>query len=112
MLWINFREDANKKRERREKLRQWQEKMNKQKSSDLRNQQGNKGRGKKKLSKPTKDDKRRSNVQSLKSDEDQKDRDPHRRTVNSAIFESDDYFEIPMDVESDSTGDWKIHVYS
>ena len=103
-----FREDANKKRERREKLRQWQEKMNREKSSELRNQQlGNKGRGKKKLSKPTKDDKRRSGLESMKSDDNQKDRDPHRRTMNSAIFESDDYFEIPMDVESDSTGDCK-----
>lgn len=103
-----FREDANKKRERREKLRQWQEKMSREKSSDLRNQQpGNKGRGKKKLSEPTKDDRRRSSFQSMKSDEDQKDRDPHRRTMNSAIFESDDYFEIPMDVESDSTGEWR-----
>lgn len=102
---LNFREDDNKKRERREKLRQWQEKMNRDKSSDLRNQQGNKGRGNKKLAKPTKDDKRRSSFQSLKSDEDQRDRDPRRRTVNSAMFESDDYFEIPMDVESDSPGD-------
>lgn len=109
MLSITFREDANKKRERREKLRQWQEKMNREKSSDPRNQQpGNKGRGKKKLSKPTKDDKRRSSLQSIKSDEDQKDRDSHRRTMKSAVFESDDYFEIPMDVESDSTGEWKI----
>ena len=99
-----FRED-DKKRERREKLRQWQEKMSRDKSSDLRNQQGNKGRGNKKLTKPTKDDNRKSSLQSSKSDEDHRDRDPRRRTVNSAVFESDDYFEIPMDVESDSTGD-------
>ena len=98
----------NKKRERREKLRQWQEKMNREKFSDQRNQQGNKGRGKKKLSKATTGDKRRTSMQSLKSDEDPRDgnRDPHRRTMNSTTFESDDYFEIPMDVESDSTGDY------
>ncbi|KAL9984828.1 hypothetical protein ACROYT_G007164 [Oculina patagonica] len=99
------REDPSKKQERREKLRQWQEKMNRDKFSDQRNQQGNKGRGKKKVSKPTTGDKRRSSMQSLKPGEDMRDgnRDPHRRMVNSATFETDDYFEIPMDVESDST---------
>ena len=90
----------DKKRERRERLRQWQEKMSKNEFLDHKNQQGNKGRPNKKLAKPAKGDKRRSISQSLKSNENQHgDRDSHRWNEN------DDYFEIPMDVESDSTGD-------
>ena len=70
--------------------------------SDQRNQQGNKGRGKKKLSKPTRGGRRSSSV---RSDENQTEGDPRRKALDTAVFESDDYFEIPMDVESDSTGD-------
>ena len=101
----------DKKRERREKLRQWQEKMNRDKFTDQRNQQGNKGRGKKK-SKPTKGDKARSNMQGMKSEVGLRDgnRDSLRRAMNSA--EIDDYFEIPMDVESDSTGDFKTNAHT
>ena len=83
--------------------------MNRDKFPDQRNQQGNKGRGKNKLSKLTKGDKRRSSLQSLKSPDDiqrEGDRDPHRKT-----FERDDYFEIPMDVESDSTGEYETNAH-
>lgn len=41
----------------------------------------------------------------MKLDDDQKDRDLYRRVMNFVIFESDDYFEIFMDVESDLIGD-------
>ena len=90
----------NKKRERREKVRQWQEKMNTGKFSDPKNQQGNKVQPKKK---PAKGSKRSASSQSLKSNESQRtDKDSNKRNVSK--FDNDDYFEIPMDVESDSTG--------
>ena len=97
----------DKKRERRERLRQWQEKMNKKEFVGQKNQLGNKGRSKKKLAAPAKGDKRRSSSQSLKSNESHRegDRDSHRRPLPLSKAENDDYFEIPMDVESDSTGD-------
>lgn len=100
--FVSFREDTDKKRERRERVRQWQEKMNKEEPSSLKNQQANRSRPKKKAPKPAGGDKRRSNDIQREGD-----RDLHRRLVNKARFENDDYFEIPMDVESDSTGqDW------
>ena len=64
----------------------------------------NKGHPKKKPTKATKGDKRKPSSQSLKSNESQREGDSHRRLLN----ESDDYFEIPMDVESDSTGTFII----
>ena len=95
------RQDVDfKKQERREKVRQWQEKMNKAGFSDQKSQPGNKVHPKKK---PAKGNKRSATSQSLKSNESQRaDRDLHRRNV--VRFDNDDYFEIPMDVESDSTG--------
>lgn len=68
--------------------------------SDQKSQPGNKVHPKKK---PTKGNKRSATSQSLKSSESQRaDREAHRRHV--VRFDNDDYFEIPMDVESDSTG--------
>ena len=95
------RQDVDfKKQERREKVRQWQEKMNKAGFSDQKSQPGNKVHPKKK---PAKGNKRSATSQSLKSSESQRaDREAHRRNV--VRFDNDDYFEIPMDVESDSTG--------
>ena len=97
----------DKKRERRERLRQWQEKMGKKGIVGQKNQPGNKGRSKKNLATTAKGDKRRSSSQSLKSNEiqHQGDRDAHRWPLPLSKSENDDYFEIPMDVESDSTGD-------
>ena len=81
--------------------------MNKEIFPDQKNQQEKTGRSRKKLAKGAKGDKRGSSLQSLKSDESQRgDRDLHRRAVNASKFERDDYFEIPMEVESDSTGDY------
>ena len=57
--------------------------------------QGNKSRLKKKVTRLSRGDKRRSNSSQREGD----------GKVNLSKFESDDYFEIPMDVESDSTGD-------
>lgn len=76
-------------------MREWQKKFNKKDTSNEKDQQGNKSRLKKKVGKPSRGDKRRSN----NSNQWDGDRDLH-----SQVFETDDYFEIPMDVESDSTG--------
>ena len=74
--------------------------MNKAGFSDQKSQPGNKVHPKKK---PAKGNKRSATSQSLKSSESQRtDREAHRRNV--VRFDNDDYFEIPMDVESDSTG--------
>ena len=74
--------------------------MNKAGFSDQKSQPGNKVHPKKK---PAKGNKRSTTSQTLKSNESQRaDRDSHRRNV--VRFDNDDYFEIPMDVESDSTG--------
>ncbi|XP_068711250.1 zinc finger C3H1 domain-containing protein-like isoform X2 [Montipora foliosa] len=87
------REDKDKKRERREKVRQWQEKLKKKDISNEKTLQGNKSRLKKKVTRLSRGDKRRSNSSQWEGD----------GKVNLSKFESDDYFEIPMDVESDST---------
>ena len=90
-----FSENIDLKRERRERVREWQKKFNNKDTSNEKDQQGNKSRLRKKVGKPSRGDKRRSN------NSNQRDGD---RDLHSQVFESDDYFEIPMDVESDSTG--------
>ncbi|XP_067021110.1 zinc finger C3H1 domain-containing protein-like isoform X4 [Acropora muricata] len=87
-------ENIDLKRERRERVREWQKKFNKKDTSNEKDQPGNKSRLKKKVGKTSRGDKRRSN------NSNQRDGD---RDLHSQVFESDDYFEIPMDVESDST---------
>ena len=106
-FYVTSREDINKKQERRERLRQWQEKMNTDRFSDQRNQQGNKGRSKKKLTKSVKGRRRSSSVK-LAGTEMEGDRDSPSKEGDPALFENDDYFEIPMDLESDSTGTYTL----
>lgn len=81
--------------------------MNTDRFSDQRNQQGNKGRSKKKLTKSVKGRRRISSVK-LAGTEMEGDRDSPSKEGDPALFENDDYFEIPMDLESDSTGTYTL----
>ena len=94
-------DDAEKQRQRREKLKQWQERRLQNDFPGIRDQQqGNVTRSKKKVSKLGVGSKRRTGMGERKSEvgQGEKERDMQK-------FDADDYYEIPMEVESDSPGE-------